>query len=284
MRYGLELPNAGICGDARILAELARLAEESGWDGVFLEDYLVHWQAAPTCDPWVALAAMAMTTERIRLGTEVTPLARRRPWQIARETMTLDRLSGGRAILGVGIGDPNDPSLARLGEATDARQRAAIVDEALAIVDGLWRGEPFSFRGEHYRVDEVTFLPRPIQQPRIPIWIGGGWPNAKPVARAARWDGSCLSKIPRDGEWQDFAPDDIRALRREIAETRTATTPFDIVVGGRRRGPDWAQERALIASLAAAGATWWIEYIPVDFGDLAAIRARIADGPLRDTE
>jgi alkanesulfonate monooxygenase SsuD/methylene tetrahydromethanopterin reductase-like flavin-dependent oxidoreductase (luciferase family) len=284
MRYGLELPNAGICGDARVLAELARLAERSGWDGVFLEDYITHWTGAPTCDPWVALAAMALRTDRIRLGTEVTPLARRRPWKIARELVTLDHLSGGRMILGVGTGDPNDSSLKQVGEVSDAKERAATLDEALDVLVGLWRGALFSYSGAHYQVRDATFLPVPVQRPRIPIWIGGGWPHAGPTRRAARWDGSCLYKVPASGDWADFTPADVRQLRVDIARYRVAddpnTTPFEIVLGGRRRGPDWEQERALIASLAEAGATWWVEYIPVDFGSLDEIRTRIAAGPL----
>lgn len=280
MRYSLELPNAGVCGDARTLAELAQLAEGHGWDGVFLEDYMSHWTGEPTCEPWVALAAIAMTTSRITIGTEVTPVARRRPWKLARETVTLDRLSGGRLILGVGIGDPSDPSLASTGEATDPRRCAALVDEALEILVGLWSGEPFSYHGEHYQLGETTFLPRPAQQPRIPIWIGGGWPHRGPVRHAARWDGSCLYKVPGGGDWADFTPDDIRALKADIAHHRRETTPFEIVIGGRQRESDWEQERALIASLAEAGAIWWVEYIPVSFGDLTKIRERICAGPL----
>src|SRR5438067_2363908 len=150
MRYGLELPNAGLGGDALTLAGLAALAEEVGWDGVFLEDYIVHHSApyTPTYDPWVSLAAMAMRTERIRLGTTVTPLSRRRPWKLARETVTLDHLSNGRLILGVGLGDVNDPGFTRMGEVTDAKQRARILDEALDVLVGLWSGQPFNHHGE----------------------------------------------------------------------------------------------------------------------------------------
>ncbi len=139
MRYGLELPNAGVGGDARTLGDLAQLAEAAGWDGIFLEDYLV-WQGqagVPTYDPWVALAAMAMRTQRIRLGTMVTPLSRRRPWKLAREAATLDHLSNGRLILGVGLGDIADQGFSNVGETTDLRQRARVVDEALEILAGL---------------------------------------------------------------------------------------------------------------------------------------------------
>ncbi|MGH2600141.1 MAG: LLM class flavin-dependent oxidoreductase, partial [Dehalococcoidia bacterium] len=196
MRYCLNLPCGGVCGDARTLAELAVVAEESGWDGVFLEDYIVYQsrQDIPTYDPWVALAAMALRTQRIRLGTMVTPLARRRPWKLAREAVTLDHLSGGRLTLCVGAGDSADVSFTHLGEAADIKQRATMLDEGLEVLAGLWSGEPFSYVGQHYQVREVRFLPRPLQQPRIPIWVGGGYPNRGPVRRAARWDGACLYK------------------------------------------------------------------------------------------
>ena len=133
MRYGLEISAAGACGDARTLADLAQLAEESGWDGVFLEDYIIHYDPTyvRTYDPWVALAAMALRTERIRLGTTVTPIARRRPWKLARELITLDHLSGGRMILGVGLGDGAEQSFTHFGEVTDPKRRAEMLDEGL---------------------------------------------------------------------------------------------------------------------------------------------------------
>src|SRR5438270_9700615 len=133
MYYGLELPNAGPCGDARTLAELAALAEAAGWDGVFLEDYIVHWTAAdvPTYDPWIALAAMALNTQQVRLGTTVTPLSRRRPWKLAREAVTLDHLSGGRLTLGVGLGDLGERGLGASGEALNNQERSALLDETL---------------------------------------------------------------------------------------------------------------------------------------------------------
>ena len=203
MRFGLSLPTGGECADPAFLAELADRAEASGWDGVFLEDY-VFWQgdpAVPTCDTWVALAAMATRTRSVRLGTSVTPLARRRPWNVARQAVGIDQLSEGRMVLGVGLGDTGeaigaDASFTRLGEEMAPRRRAQILDEALEIIAGLWTGEPFAFRGEHFVVEEVTFLPTPVQKPRIPIWVGGGYPNRGPTRRAARWDGS----LPLQGD------------------------------------------------------------------------------------
>jgi alkanesulfonate monooxygenase SsuD/methylene tetrahydromethanopterin reductase-like flavin-dependent oxidoreductase (luciferase family) len=285
VRYCLNLPNGGACGDAQTLGELAALAEDAGWEGVLLEDYLVYQnqQDVPTYDPWVALAVMAVRTRRIRLGTEVTPLARRRPWKLARETVTLDHLSAGRLILAVGLGLGSDLAISQFGEVIEDQQRAAMLDEALEVLVGLWSGEPFRYAGHHFQVREVTFLPRPVQTPRIPIWVGGGYRNPGPLRRAPRWDGACLYRAPTAGSAEDtgqgVTPDDVRAIRSYVEEHRTAATPFDIVAGGRRRGPDWDQERARIRAVADAGATWWVEWIPP--ADLATMRAAIARGPLR---
>ncbi len=284
MNYGLSLPNGGAWGNVRVFAELAALAEDAGWDGVFLEDYIV-WQSnqsVPTHDPWIMLAAMAMQTERIRLGTNVTPLARRRPWKLSREAVSLDHLSDGRLILGVGLGDTGesvsaDISFTHFGEMIDARERASMLDEALDVLVGLWGGEPFSYDGDYYQVKEVTFLPRPIQKPRIPIWIGGGFPLKGPMRRAARWDGAC----PYKHRTHYLTPEDIHLLRDDVQRERGAMDGYDIAVGGSPRRADWDEERDYIRSLAEAGATWWNEYIPPNSGDLGTVRDLIRRGPLR---
>jgi alkanesulfonate monooxygenase SsuD/methylene tetrahydromethanopterin reductase-like flavin-dependent oxidoreductase (luciferase family) len=201
VEYGLSLPTGGECGDPRFLVELAELAESAGWDGLFLEDYVCYQgdPSAPTCNTWIALAAIAVRTERIRLGTEVTPLTRRRPWNVAREAAGVDQLSGGRMILGVGLGHTGesltaDASFLRFGEERDQRTRAELLDEGLEIIAGLWSGQPFSFEGKHFLIEEVTFQPLPVQRPRIPIWIGGGYPNPRSTRRAARWDGRVCTR------------------------------------------------------------------------------------------
>ncbi len=286
MRYGIALANGGEWGDARTLGELAALAEQSGWDGVFLEDYIV-WQGhpdVPTYDPWIALAAMALRTRRVLLGTTVTALPRRRPWKVARETVTLDHLSGGRLILGVGIGDTkNDAaSFERFGEVTDARTRGQMLDEALDVLAGLWGGEPFSYEGRYYHVKNAQLLPRPVQTPRIPIWVGGGFPLKGPTQRALRWDGACMYRESAAGESaQDWTPEDVRKLKAMAERERGAGQPFDIILGGEQRGDDWDKERAHVRSLADAGATWWTEYIPPSMGGLDVAREIVARGPLR---
>jgi alkanesulfonate monooxygenase SsuD/methylene tetrahydromethanopterin reductase-like flavin-dependent oxidoreductase (luciferase family) len=286
MRYGLTLPNAGEGGDPRTLGELALLAEEAGWDGIFLEDYIV-WQGhseVPTYDPWIALAVMASRTQRIRLGTSVTPLPRRRLSKLARETVTIDHLSQGRLVLGVGLGDINDPGFGAMGEVTDTRQRARMLDEALDVLVGLWSGQPFSYDGTYYHVRDLMLAPTPIQTPRIPIWVGGNWPHPGVMRRAARWDGFMGGKEHNPGEDWHLTPADVANVVADIAQYRMSADPAEIVLGGGHRGPDLERERAMIRSVAEAGATWWIEYVTPDMGGVEGMRRHIEGGPLRIDE
>jgi alkanesulfonate monooxygenase SsuD/methylene tetrahydromethanopterin reductase-like flavin-dependent oxidoreductase (luciferase family) len=284
MRYGLNLPAAGPAGDAQTLGELAVAAEEAGWDGFFLEDYIVYQnrQDIPTYDPWIALAVIAMRTQRIRLGTEVTPLARRRPWKLARECVTLDHLSDGRFQLSVGLGVGTDIDFAHLDEDQDNRRRASRLDEALEVLVGLWSGRPFSFTGPHFNLRETTFFPSPVQKPRIPIWVGGGYPNRGPLERAARWDGACLYRAAAPGSSVDAGrldADDVRGIMNFVSSRRGDATGFDIIVGARERAADWEEERTVIQAVADAGATWWIEWVPAD--EPYRMRRVIEHGPLR---
>jgi len=254
MRYGLAWPTGGECGDPRFLLELGIVAENSGWDGVFLEDYVFYQgdPARPTCNTWAALAALAVRTTRVTLGVAVVALTRRRPWNVAREAAAVDQLSEGRLVLGVGIGDPGDPGYTHVGEETDTHVRAGILDEALQIVAGLWTGEPFTFRGQHFKVDEVVFRPRPLQQPRPPIWIGGGYPNPRATDRALRWDGTCMYR--RAGG--PLRGDDVRDLRARAGDRR-----WDVAVGGWERRDDLDEELEHRRSVAEAGADWWVEWV-----------------------
>jgi alkanesulfonate monooxygenase SsuD/methylene tetrahydromethanopterin reductase-like flavin-dependent oxidoreductase (luciferase family) len=280
MRFGITLPNVGRYSDVRTLANLASLAEEAGWDGIFLWDTL-HFQAEENavCDPWIALAAIALQTERIKIGTMVAAPTRRRPWKLARETSTLDHLSHGRFIFGVGAGDGSDRGFTAFGEESDVSTRARILDESLAIVQGLWSGQPFSYHGEHYHVQEITFLPPPVQTPRIPIWVGGMWPRTGPMSRAARFDGVNAFTKRADGTFGDLTPAETQQLKRFIDERRTTPGAFDIVTGGHVfAAVADEQARALLRAYATAGATWCLENIwpQRDFDD---VRAAIQIGP-----
>ncbi len=178
MKFGISTINFGWFADTDLLIEVAVEAEDAGWDGFFLWDHLLVFHPKPVVpfvDPWIALTAIAVNTKRMRIGTMVTPLPRRRPWKLARETVTLDHISKGRLTLGVGIGAPPEVEYGLFGEETSARIRAEKLDESLDILTGLWSGESFSHHGKHYNLSEMTFLPKPRQEPRIPIWVGGGY-------------------------------------------------------------------------------------------------------------
>ncbi len=282
MRYAINLPNFGSGGDPRVLVDLARRTEDAGWDGFFVWDHILvdaSWKLE-IADPWIALSAIAQATSRIRLGPMVASLPRRRPSKLARETASLDRLSEGRLVLGVGLGWPSDAEFGWFGDEVDLARRGAMVDEELAILDGLWRGEPFAFDGVHYHVREATFLPRPLQEPRIPIWVAALRPGPDaPLRRAARWDG--FAPAAEDG----FPP--LEAFRRDVARVREIRAqagsdpeaPYDMVAMGSTPGGDPASAAATIAEFAEAGATWWQESISDWLGGLDEMKARIAVGP-----
>jgi alkanesulfonate monooxygenase SsuD/methylene tetrahydromethanopterin reductase-like flavin-dependent oxidoreductase (luciferase family) len=260
-------------GDPRTAADLAALAEAHGWDGVFTWD-AISIGTMDTYDPWVVMAAMAMRTERARLGAIVTPPARRRPWKLAREAMTLDRLSKGRLVLPVGLGTTDDAAFGNVGEPTDARARAERLDESLAILAGLWTGQPFGFAGKHYRFQPMTFLPTPVQRPRIPIWVVGAWPHERSMRRTLAWDG-VVAQVEGAAAIREIVD---WAERAWPAATRDRV--WDVIAEGNTRGLDPAQAVAVVADHAAAGATWWIES-DWEAGTVETIRERIETGPPR---
>ena len=272
MKFGFVLPK----GDARTAADFAHAAESAGWDGFFV------WEPVWGVDAWVSLTAAAMRTERIRLGTMITPLSRMRPWKLASETATLDTLSNGRVNLAVGLGAV-DTGFEAFGEVTDRKTRAELLDEGLDILTGLWRGQPFNYQGRHYTIKETSFAPPPppVQKPRIPIWVVGAWPRMKSMQRALRYDGLLPSIMGEDGKVQmrPPTPDEVRPMKAYIDAERTATTPFDIVVEGETPGAD-RKAAATMRAWADAGATWWLEAM-WSAQDLEQVLTRIKQGPPR---
>src|ERR1700687_4420778 len=243
MRFAVDLPNFGEYSDPHILAQLACEAEDAGWDGCFIWDHIQVERSVPVADPWIALAAMALVTRRIRIGPLVTPLFRRHPWKVARETVTLDHLSGGRLTLGVGLGsDMFGEISAFYGPLADSL-RAEMLDESLAIVTGLWSGESFSFNGKHFRVNNARFLPTPVQSPRIPIWIAGTWPKKPPFRRAARYDG--VVAVGGDVE-SALSPAQVFDLGAYIRRFRTADSVFDVLQMGETHGESMEQDREIV--------------------------------------
>lgn len=272
MKYGFVLPS----GDARTAANLAQAAEAAGWDGFFV------WEPVWGIDAWVSLTAAAMVTQRIRLGTMLSPISRMRPWKLAGESAALDNLSGGRVILSVGLG-AMDTGFAAFGEVTDRRTRAELLDEGLDILTGLWQGQPFQYHGRHYHIEPTDFMPPPppVQQPRIPIWVVGAWPRPKSMRRVLKYDGLLPMVFSPSGQPQQAQPDDIRDIAAYIAAQRPAG-PFDIVVEGTTPGDDPAAAATVVSEWANAGATWWIEAMWGDAGQPAtpeAVRRRVEQGP-----
>jgi len=248
-RRGIFVAPFDELADPRVLARLAASAEEQGFDGFFLWDHVNY--RPPTsalADPWVAMSAIATATERMLIGPLVTPLSRRRVHKLARETVTLDLLSGGRLVFGVGLGSDNNGELEPFGEVVDPRERAKLLDDGLERLVCYWDGE---------------FEPRPVQQPRIPVWVAARWPNKRPIRRAARWDG--LFPIDQD------EPEQLAEMVAYVNEQRSDDTrPFEIVVDNPP-GTD-------PAPWAAAGATWCL----TGFGATpreAEVRAAIEAGP-----
>lgn len=253
VRYGFVLP----WGDARAVAELAALAEAHGWDGFFV------WEPVWGVDAWVALTAAAMTTSRIRLGTMLTPLPRRRPWDLAGQTAALDNLSNGRVILSVGLGAAHAGWLAFEPD-PGRRVRAELLDEGLDVLTGLWAGQPFEYQGRHHRVTPSDFSPPPppVQQPRIPIWVVGGWPATRSMRRAARYDG-WLPNLLDKGAAGPARPEHIRAGVDWIRDFRTLeglpVDGYDVISEGSTPADDPDAAAAAVRPWREAGATWWIE-------------------------
>lgn len=285
MKYGIVLPNWVVEGDPGLLVECGELAEEAGWDGVFLADHLIpptEEESEDFPDPWITLTGIAARTETIKLGSWITPIPRRQPWQLARNLATLDQFSGGRVILGTGLGTPSDYS--RFGRPWEPKPLGQRYDEALDVITGLWSGEPVSYDGEIYSIDDAVLRPAPLQEPRIPIIVGGVWPNKKPFHRGARWDGIVPHYrgdgiIPKDGG--PYAP----ARDEELSHVEEVTNmleyyqdiaddpgelflPADPPDGGE----DWIEMGEEL------GATW-VYTRPKEAGEWFLSRELILEGP-----
>jgi alkanesulfonate monooxygenase SsuD/methylene tetrahydromethanopterin reductase-like flavin-dependent oxidoreductase (luciferase family) len=268
---GLFLPLFDELADPALVARLSVAAEDAGWHGVFVWDH-VRWREPiiDVADPWITLTAIATATRHVRVGPMVTPLARRRPVKVARETATLDRLSGGRLTFGVGLGsDRYGDEFARTGEQRDERLRGQMLDEALQILSAAWSGEPVHHRGEHYTVDGVRFLPRPVQRPGIPVWVGGLYGNRAPLRRAARYQGFVPGNLAHPDQLAEIVAD-LTQLRR--AAGTADPQPYDIVVN-LEPGCD-------PAPYVEAGATWWLVGVAADSARAGLVRAIIRDGPV----
>jgi alkanesulfonate monooxygenase SsuD/methylene tetrahydromethanopterin reductase-like flavin-dependent oxidoreductase (luciferase family) len=272
LRYGVYLPPFGPFGDPKVLVELAVRAEAAGWDGVFLWDHVVS-DALPIADPWTALAAIAHATENLLLGPTVTPLARRRPWMVARHASTVSRLSNGRLIVGTGLGSDESGDFSSFGEATDLATRSAMLAEGLEVMRAMWTGEATPHIGSHY---QVRLPPTEAEPHRIPVWMASSTNHAHVLTRAAGCDG--IFPNPDDHE---LTPDEITDLRHALDRVGLpAGRPFDIAVRGNA-SPAWQEDKNVdLEGLAQAGMTWWLESL-IHFDPLELSMAVVAAGPPR---
>lgn len=274
MKSGFVFPG----NDPVAVLEGAIAAEAAGWDGFFV------WEAPWSADAWAMLGAIAVRTERIRIGTMLTPVPIRLPWKLAGETATIDVLSAGRLILAVGLGAP-DTGFDSFGLPTDRKTRAELLDEALSIVTGLWAGQPFTFSGRHYEVGGPTLVtaPTPVQRrdgvPRIPIWIVGAWGRPKSMERVLRYDGMVPHAGLADGSMLSAADMPLVEMRAWLDGHAPSGRTIDLIVEGTTPGGDGAGQAAILEPLADAGATWWIESLWE--AEAEAVRARIDQGPPR---
>jgi alkanesulfonate monooxygenase SsuD/methylene tetrahydromethanopterin reductase-like flavin-dependent oxidoreductase (luciferase family) len=257
---------------------MAHEAEKCGWDGFFLWDHLVEWtRRVPIYDSFTTLAAIATKTNGIRIGTTVTPLPRLKPWSVARQTVSLDRLSNGRMVLGVGLGGKESCDYNRFGEVEDGRVLAQKLDETLNIITGLWSGKPFSYNGKHYHLGTSVFLPTPVQRPRIPVWVAGFWPRKAPFRRAAKWDGVIPLRYP--GRLME--PEDLTKAVEYVRSIRSNNATFDAANIGWTTGIDRKKSAEKVSSYAEAGMTWWLESLFTKRDSPEKMRKRIRLGPPR---
>jgi alkanesulfonate monooxygenase SsuD/methylene tetrahydromethanopterin reductase-like flavin-dependent oxidoreductase (luciferase family) len=273
MRKGIEIVNLGEYADPRPLVALARTAEEAGWEALCVWDHLGFVWGAPSGDPWIALAAVAAVTTRLKLCVAVAPLPRYRPHVLAQALTTLDRLSDGRMVLGAGLGGVA-AEYSAFGESSDPKHLASMLDEGLDVISRLWSGRHVTHRGAHYTIEGLTLAPLPLQQPRIPIWIGG---ESRPaLRRAARWDGWIIGGVNQDGT-MNRTPEQLAAKVAALRQLRADTTPFEVAMTGYSTPGD----DRLVGEFASAGVTWWLESLHGSRGSHEELLARVAAGPPR---
>ena len=274
MKYGFVLSY----GQPADILRLAIEAEDAGWDGVFTWD-AISIGKTPVYDPWVMMGGIAGVTERVKIGAMILPLARRRPWKVAKEAITSDHLSDGRLVLPVALGVPDDVGFSGVNtDSTDKKERAQRLDEVLEILELGQTGETFSYDGQHFQVKDMTLSPKPVQD-RIPVWAVAGWPHEKSLARATRWDGIIpVDMSPGKNPFDSVQPDVLRDIVAWCGEHHQRVTPFDVVIEGKTEN---ASDTEYVGSVAEAGATWFIESRWDESETPESLLARIRKGPPR---
>ena len=281
MKFAVYTPNFGYSCNPLDFAKLAKEAENAGWDGFFLWDHLVFMEGlnVPVVDPWITLSAIAMKTKKINIGPLITPISRRRPWKLAREIASLDHLSNGRLILGVGLGAP-EYDFVTFGEDFDNSIRVKKLDEGLEILLGFLSGNDFSYKGDYYKIKNVKFLPAPVNG-KIPIWVAGMWPNKKPFLRASKFDGV----FPIHADWpQNLTLGEVKQIINFINKNRKNSNRYDIIIAGETPGSS-SEGINVVKPYKEVGVTWWCENINLFRfkNSTEKMLERIKQGPPRES-
>ncbi len=277
MKYGLYAPNFGkTFGDPNKLVELAEIAEQSAWQGFFLWDHILTEEPTYVVDPWIALTAMASKTDSLILGTSVTPSPRRDPSKLIRETLTLQSFSGGRLILGLGLGI--DDEFRWLGHEPNIKIRAKMQEEQLEILSSAWKGEEVNYQGDYYNIEKAQFLPEKATKTDIPIWFGGTWPNKKPFRRAARWGNGIIPL--KVGFEEPLTPDEIQEVKDYTSQFLPKGRKFDIIKVGFTPREKREEQITHLKFYEKAGITWFLETIGDFRGTFQDIVEIIERGPI----
>lgn len=276
MQFGLFLPPFDELSEADAVVEVAVAAEAAGWDGLFLWDHMLAGRSRPVADAWITMAAVAGATTRLRLGPMVTPLARRRPWVLARQIATLDRLSKGRLVMGVGLGDDGWKEFSTFGEEADPVIRGQILDEALGVLQHLLTGAPLVHQGPHFRIDTEGLRPTPLQRP-VPIWVGGRWPKRRPLRRAASVQGF-FPIFHTTAPWPGPDPATLGTIRTDLAAAGAASN-FDLIVTWDLTTASPSHLRQQLAQFEEAGVTWVLDGATVGTTKADVLRRVVRPGP-----
>lgn len=277
MKFGFVIPG----GRATEIVAMASELEKAGWDGAFYYDDIYTDGKTELSAAWPIVTAMAMTTKRIVVGSLLTAVGRRRPWELARESVTVDWLSNGRLVIPTGLGAVDDGAYTKAGMPAERRVRAEMLDESLEILDGLWSGRQFHYAGKYNQIKAMKFIPGPLQRPRIPIWVVGAWGRPKSMRRALKYDGLIPVIKKKDGSHEEIKPEDIRDMCAYVDANRRVKgrmrAGFDIVKDGTTPANN-REAREIVEPFAEAGATWWVESM-WGYKDLREVRHRIRAGP-----
>ena len=277
MKFGFVIPG----GSTPDIIKLASELEDAGWDGAFYYDDIYTDAKTEMSAAWPIMAAMAATTKKVTIGSLLTAVGRRRPWELARESVTVDWLSKGRLVLPTGLGWAGDGAYTKAGMPAERKVRAEMLDEGLEILDGLWSGKPFGYNGKYNQIKPMRFVPRPFQKPRIPIWVVGAWGRPKSIRRVLKYDGLIPVIKKADGSHGEITSDAIREMKEFISEKRAVKgnmrRDFEIIKDGTTPA-NHTRAREIVEPFAVAGATWWMESM-WGYKSLQEVSKRITAGP-----